>query len=60
MGISDIDEPEIFKVALEYWLRLANDLYSLECSYAPTMPALGVPPVTYDPVTGMPKPVVRG
>lgn len=60
VGISDIDEPEIFKVALEYWLRLANDLYSLECSYAPTMPALGVPPSTYDAATGLMKAATVG
>ena len=40
--LSDVDEPEVFKICLEYWLRLANDLYSLEVTYAPTLPAMAM------------------
>lgn len=59
VGISDIDEPEVFKIALEYWLRLANDLYALECTYAATQPALGLPPASFDS-TGLLRPTVSG
>ena len=41
--ISDINEPEVFKICLEFWLKLANDLYVGECAYAPMLPALGTP-----------------
>lgn len=60
--ISDVSDTEVFKICLEYWLRLANDLYALEVTYNPTLPALGgqaggafpgIPGGTYvDPVTG--------
>ena len=51
----------MFKICLEYWLRLANDLYALEVTYQPSLPALGgglggpmgLPGSTFtDPVTG--------
>ena len=32
--ISDVDEPEIFKICLEYWHHLAHDLYKTECQGA--------------------------
>lgn len=41
--ISDVSDTEIFKICLEYWLRLAADLYQVEAQYAPTLPAMGVP-----------------
>ena len=41
VGISDIDDPEVFKICLEYWLRLSNELYSLECTYTPAAVAAG-------------------
>ena len=38
--ISDIDDQEIFKICLEYWLQIANDLYSLEIQYSPGLASL--------------------
>ena len=53
VAISDLDDPEIFKICLEFWLHLSNDLYTLDCSYTSTV--LSAPPgllVSNDPVTG--------
>jgi hypothetical protein len=54
--LTDVDDPEVFKICLEYWLRLANDLYAAEVTYVPSLPSLGgmpLPGATYvDPVTG--------
>jgi len=33
--ISDVDNPEIFKICLDYWHYLSHDLYVSECQRAP-------------------------
>ena len=35
--ISDIDDAEIFKICLEYWQTLAQDLYAQEMHFSPAM-----------------------
>lgn len=39
--ISDADEDEIFKICLEYWHSLTNELYLSECRYAPAGGGMG-------------------
>ena len=34
--VSDVDEPEIFKICLDYWHHLSHDLYVTECQRAPS------------------------
>ena len=41
--ISELDDAEIFKICLEYWQRLSNDLYMLEAQYSPSMAAAVLP-----------------
>jgi len=38
--ISDVDEVEVFKICVEYWLRISSDLYALETVYNPALPAI--------------------
>jgi len=35
IGISKVDDMEIFKICLEFWNHLASDLYSSECGLTP-------------------------
>lgn len=35
--ISDIEEMELFKICLDYWQKLASDLYTLEVHFSPAM-----------------------
>lgn len=35
--ISDIDDIELFKICLDYWQKLASDLYKLEVHFSPAM-----------------------
>jgi exportin-1 len=38
--ISDVEDTEVFKICVEYWLRLASSLYETEAVYNPMLPAL--------------------
>lgn len=40
--ISDVDDTEVFKIAVEFWLRLASSLYESETVYNPLHAALGM------------------
>ena len=33
--LTDVDDTEVFKICLEYWLRLATDLYTIEVRRRP-------------------------
>jgi Asp-tRNA(Asn)/Glu-tRNA(Gln) amidotransferase A subunit family amidase len=35
--ISDIEDMELFKICLDYWQKLASDLYTLEVHFSPAM-----------------------
>lgn len=54
VAISDLDDTEIFKICLEYWLFLSNELYTLDCSYAPTRSGPAGLIGDRDPSTGRP------
>jgi exportin-1 len=46
VAISDVDDSEVFKICLDYWLHLSNDLYTLDCSFlASQSVATGVVPM---------------
>lgn len=42
LQISDVDDTEVFKIAVEFWLRLASSLYESETVYNPLHAALGM------------------
>jgi exportin-1 len=41
VSISDVDDTEVFKICLDYWLHLSNDLYLLDCSYSSSLTVAG-------------------
>lgn len=49
VAISDLDDPEIFKICLEYWLHLSNELYTLDCAYTSAAPSAPMTGLVSDP-----------
>lgn len=35
VAMSDIEDHEIFKICVEYWMHLASDVYAAECAFNP-------------------------
>lgn len=46
IGISKVDDLEVFKICLEFWHHLASDLYTCECGI---VPAIGAAPLLLAP-----------